>query len=150
MKEPYAILYENIERLAYEQGLTVSGLAVKAGMQKSVLSDLKSGRKKTLRPSSIKKLCDVMGCAMEDITEGPADGGVPMPDKPKRKKPDITYAALQEQILERQEVRRLVRIASKATDRQVHATATLLESVIEGTLGSWDGGEPTSDETADS
>ena len=75
---------------------------------------------------------------MEEITNGTAEDK-PMPERPKRKKPDITYVALTEQILERAEVRRLVRIASKATDKQVHATATLLESVIEGTL--WDGGD---------
>ena len=144
MKEPWLIMYESVQRLAYEQGLTVSGLGAKAGMQKSVLSDLKSGRKKTLRPTSIKKLCDVLGCDMEDIADGTAEGK-DMPERPKRKKPDITYAALQEQILERQEVRRLVRIASKATDKQVHATATLLESVVEGTLGN--GGDLLEDET---
>lgn len=138
MKEPYAILYENIERLAYEQGLTVSGLCTKAGLQKSVLFDLKTGRKNTLRPATIKKLCDVLGCEMEEITNGTSEDK-PMPERPRRKKPDITYVALTEQILERAEVRRLVRIASKATDKQVHATATLLESVIEGTLG--DGGD---------
>ena len=138
MKESWAILYDNIQRLAYERGMTVSGLATKAGMQKSVLFDLKVGRKKTLRPASIKKLCDIMGCEMEDIT-GVAPDGQEMPERPKRKKPDIEYTALQDQIMTRAEVRRLVRIASKATDKQVHATATLLESVIEGTLG--DGGD---------
>lgn len=138
MKEAWQIQYDNVQRLAYERGLTVSGLATKAGMQKSVLFDLKVGRKKTLRPASIKKLCDVMGCEMEDIT-GVAPDGQEMPERPKRKKPDIEYTALQDQIMTRAEVRRLVRIASKATDKQVHATATLLESVIEGTLG--DGGD---------
>ena len=109
-------------------------------MQKSVLFDLKVGRKKTLRPTSIKKLCDVMGCEMDEITDGTTEG-LEMPDRPARKKPDIEYTALQDQIMTRAEVRRLVRIASKATDKQVHATATLLESVIEGTLG--DGGDAT-------
>ena len=134
MKEPWAILYDNIQRLAYEQGLTVSGLCSKAKIQKSVLFDLKVGRKNTLRPSTIKKLCDVLGCEMEDITEGATEDSV-MPERPKRKKPDITYAALQDQILNRAEIRRLVRIASKATDKQVHATATLVESIVDGTLG---------------
>lgn len=149
MKEPWAILYENIQRLAYKQGLTVSALCALAGMQKSVLFDLKVGRKKTLRATTIKKLCDALGCDMEDITDGTTEGQ-PMPDRPKRKAPDITYAALQEQILERQEIRRLVRIASKATDRQVHATATLLESIVDGTLGSETGGGFIEDETTDS
>lgn len=138
MKEAWQIQYDNIQRLAYERGMTVSGLAIKAGMQKSVLFDLKVGRKKLLRPTTIKKLCDVMGCEMEDIT-GEITEGQDMPERPKRKKPDIEYTALQDQIMTRAEVRRLVRIASKATDKQVHATATLLESVIEGTLG--DGGD---------
>ena len=144
MKEPYTILYENIERLAYERGLTVSGLCIKAGIQKSVMFDLKVGRKKTLRPATLKKLCDAMGCDMDEITSSDTEG-LEMPDRPKRKKPDITYAALQDQIMTRPEVRRLVRIASKATDRQVHATATLLESVVEGTLGN--GGDDIEDET---
>ena len=126
MKEPWLIMYDNVQRLAYEQGLTVSGLCTK------------TGRKNTLRPATIKKLCEVLGCEMEEITDGTSEDK-PMPERPKRKKPDITYVALTEQILERAEVRRLVRIASKATDKQVHATATLLESVIEGTLG--DGGD---------
>ena len=144
MKDSWVVIYENVQRLAYERGFTVSGVCAKAGMQKSVLSDLKSGRKKSLRPTSIKKLCDVMGCTMEEITDGTTEDKE-MPDRPKRKKPDITYTALQEQILQRAEVRRLVRIASKATDRQVHATATLLESVVEGTLGN--GGDDIEDET---
>lgn len=146
MKESWEILYANIERLAYERGMTVSALATKAGMQKSVLFDLKVGRNKSLRMTSIQKLCDALDCTVGEITDGSSEGK-DMPDRPKRKKPDITYVALQEQILERPEIRRLVRIASKATDRQVHATATLLESVIEGTLGSENGGEAIVDET---
>ena len=145
MKEPYAILYENIERLAYERGLTVSGLCIKADIQKSVLFDLKMGRKKTLRPATIKKLCDAMGCDMADVTDSNTEG-LKMPERPKRKKPDIVFTALQDQILERPEVRRLVRIASRATDRQVHATATLLESIVDRTLGQ-NGGDDIADET---
>ena len=144
MKEPWIILYENIERLAYERGLTVSSLCAKAGIQRSVMFDLKMGRKRSLRSTTIKKLCDAMGCDMDEVTYNYTEG-LEIPERPKRKKPDIVFTALQDQIMTRPEVRRLVRIASKATDRQVHATATLLESVVEGTLGN--GGDDIEDET---
>ena len=137
MKEQHEILYENIQRLAYAQGMTVSGLAESAGIRKSVLSDLKAGRNKTLRPATIYKLCEILDCSFADITEEHEDA--PMPTKPQRRKTELNYIRIHKEIKERPEIRRLLRVAIKATDKQVRATAILLESIIEGTIG--DGGD---------
>lgn len=132
-KELYTIQYENIERMAYQQGMTISMLSDETHMRRSVLSDLKNGRKNQLSPITVRKLCEVLGCTEDDINKE-YSGKDPMPDKPQRRQGEPTYDRYHEALKTRPEIRQLVRTAIKATPRQVRATALLLESIIDGSI----------------
>ena len=49
-------LYDRIKTACEAKGITVSALCLQLGMSKSVLSDLKSGRKKTLSSDTLSKI----------------------------------------------------------------------------------------------
>ena len=49
-------LYDRIKTACEAKGITVSALCLQLGMSKSVLSDLKSGRKKTLSADTLRKI----------------------------------------------------------------------------------------------
>ena len=49
-------LYDRIKTACEERGITVSALCLQLGMSKSVLSDLKSGRKKTLSADTVARI----------------------------------------------------------------------------------------------
>ena len=49
-------LYENIQSACAAKGLTVSAMCLQLGMSKSVMSDLKSGRKKTLSAETLSRI----------------------------------------------------------------------------------------------
>lgn len=49
-------LYDRIKNACEERGITVSALCLQLGMSKSVLSDLKSGRKKTLAADTVARI----------------------------------------------------------------------------------------------
>ena len=49
-------LYDRIKTACEAKGITVSALCLQLGMSKSVLSDLKSGRKKTLSSDTLGKI----------------------------------------------------------------------------------------------
>lgn len=49
-------LYDRIKTACEEKGITVSALCLQLGMSKSVLSDLKSGKKKSLSADTLGKI----------------------------------------------------------------------------------------------
>lgn len=50
------ILYERIKSACESKGISVSGMCLQLGMSKSVLSDLKAGRKKTLSAETLSRI----------------------------------------------------------------------------------------------
>lgn len=128
-------IYENIQRLAYANGMTIGELCRKASVSAGSIGDLKHGRRDNIGTTTIQKLCAVLKCSPSEITTM-AENPNPMPEKPQ---PDILgnfYAEAVAQMEERKELRRLVRVAMRATPVQVNATAVLLEEIISGTLTS--------------
>ena len=132
----YERLYENIKRLSYERDITLGNLCKRAGLYRSMITDLKSGRKRTLSNDTVEKLCDVLECNPEDILD--QNASVTDLERPKQKRNEQFYERLADEMEERPAMRRLFRAAHRATDAQVNATAVLLESIIDGTLGSGD------------
>ena len=53
-------LYERIKQAAEQRGLTVSAMCLKLGMSKSLMSDLRSGRKKTLSSDTLSRIADYL------------------------------------------------------------------------------------------
>ena len=67
-------LYDRIKNACAQRGLTVSAMCVQLGMSKSVMSDLHSGRKKTLSADTLGKIADFLQVSADSLL------GKPQPD----------------------------------------------------------------------
>lgn len=60
-------LYETIKSLCAERKTTVSAMCLALGMSKSVMSDLKKGRKKTLSSTTLEKIADYLNVTVDAL-----------------------------------------------------------------------------------
>lgn len=60
-------LYERIKAACEAKGITVSALCLQLGMSKSVLSDLKSGRKKTLSADTLGRIAEYLQVSTDSL-----------------------------------------------------------------------------------
>lgn len=58
-------LYERIITLCKERGVTGSRVCLELGLSKSTLSDIKSGRKKSMHPDTIQKFATYFGVSVD-------------------------------------------------------------------------------------
>lgn len=63
-------LYEQIQQACKKSGLTVSAMCLALGMSKSTMSDLKSGRKKTLSSDTIAKIAEFLNVTADELIFG--------------------------------------------------------------------------------
>ena len=123
-------IYENIQRLAYQQGYTIQKLCEEARVSAGTIGDLKHGRRNGIGNITIEKLVKVLGCTREEIlSEGIKVE--PFPDAPKADRLVSFIEEATEALREREELRRLIRAAMNANKQQVRSTAILLESITQ-------------------
>lgn len=73
-------LYENIYALCNERKITPGALCGELGFRRSVLSDLKNGRKKSLDTTTLMKIAEYFNVSVdylltgEEIKKAPTDG----------------------------------------------------------------------------
>lgn len=60
-------MWKKIEKLLEEHQITAYALTKKAGVNYQLLAELKSGRKKDLKFSSVCKLADALGISTEEF-----------------------------------------------------------------------------------
>ncbi|HFI0143502.1 TPA: helix-turn-helix domain-containing protein [Streptococcus suis] len=63
-------MWETIERLLKERGLTKNKLATLAGINKNSLIDLKMGRKKSLKFEDVVKIADALEVSLDEFRKG--------------------------------------------------------------------------------
>lgn len=63
-------LYENIYALCKERGITPGGLCGELGFRRSVLSDLKNGRKKSLDTTTLMKIAEYFNVSVDYLLTG--------------------------------------------------------------------------------
>lgn len=73
-------LYENIAGLCAQKNISVYKLCTDLGMRNSVISDLKTGRKKGLNSETLSKIADYFGTPVDYI----------LGNTPKEKTPAVT------------------------------------------------------------
>lgn len=56
-----------LDKLLHERGMTLVHLAEEVGVTVVNLSVLKNGRAKAIRFSTLKAICDVLGCDVGDL-----------------------------------------------------------------------------------
>ena len=73
-------LYENIYALCNEQKITPGALCGELGFRRSVLSDLKNGRKKSLDTTTLMKIAEYFNVSVDYLLTG----------EERKKAPDLT------------------------------------------------------------
>ncbi|MGO0107134.1 helix-turn-helix domain-containing protein [Streptococcus suis] len=60
-------MWEKIEEIANIRGMTIYALAKNAGLNYSMLAELKSGKKKDMMFSNVVKIADALGVSTEEF-----------------------------------------------------------------------------------
>lgn len=60
-------LYENVARFCREKGMSVSALCDQAGVSPGILSDLKTGRKKSISSDTLAKLAQALDTSTDNL-----------------------------------------------------------------------------------
>lgn len=60
-------LYENIRALCSEKNIKPGKMCVDLGLSKSLMTDLKAGRKKTVRVDTARKIADYFGVTVDRV-----------------------------------------------------------------------------------
>ena len=60
-------LYESIKSLCDEAGITGGKMCVELGLSKSLMTDLKSGRKRGITDSTARKIADYFGVSVDRV-----------------------------------------------------------------------------------
>jgi len=69
-------LYENIKQLCEQRGVTVSRMCLEIGVSKSTMSDLKSGKKKSMTIPTLEKIADYLGSTVDEVINGTWQGNM--------------------------------------------------------------------------
>lgn len=73
-------LYENIYALCNERGITPGALCGELGFRRSVLSDLKNGRKKSLDTTTLMKIAEYFNVSVDYLLTGEGAKKAPTPE----------------------------------------------------------------------
>lgn len=65
-----ANLYENIEKLCKQRGLNVTTMCKESGASRGSLTDLKNGRKQTLKYETLDKIASYFGTSVDALVSG--------------------------------------------------------------------------------
>ena len=118
-------LYENIRELCEEKGIKGGKMCVDLGLSKSLMTDLKAGRKKGISAETAQKIADYFGVSMERVMSGkekePADGELV--------NGDAELTAYLEELRKRPEMRMLFHTFAGATKEQIEAIVKAWEAM---------------------
>lgn len=63
-------LYERIDSLCKDNGTNITQMCKEAGVQRSALSDYKSGKNKTISFSNLQKIANYFGMTVDELVNG--------------------------------------------------------------------------------
>lgn len=73
-------LYENIRALCSEKNIKPGKMCVELGLSKSLMTDLKAGRKKTVRVDTARKIADYFGVTVDRVLGAEKETAAPKGD----------------------------------------------------------------------
>lgn len=73
-------LYENIKELCDEKGVKPGKMCTEASVSKGLITDLKMGRKKTVRVETAQKIADYFGVTVDRVLGAEKETAVPKDD----------------------------------------------------------------------
>lgn len=65
-----ANLYENIEKLCKQRGVNITVMCKESGASRGSLTDLKNGRKQTLKYETLDKIASYFGTSVDALVSG--------------------------------------------------------------------------------
>ena len=118
-------LYENIKELCEERGIKGGKMCVDLGLSKSLMTDLKAGRKKGISAETAQKIADYFGVSMERVMSGKAKE----PASGELANGDAELTAYLEELKNRSEMRMLFHTFAGATKEQIEAIVKAWEAM---------------------
>lgn len=86
-------LYESILSLCQENGIKGGKMCVDLGLSKSLMTDLKSGRKKSITADTAQKIADYFSVSVDRVLNGTETKKAPTPESEREiTMDDFTYA----------------------------------------------------------
>ena len=73
-------LYENIRNLCSEKNIKPGRMCVDLDLSKSLMTDLKAGRKKTIRADTAQKIADYFGVTVDRVLGAEKEPAAPKDD----------------------------------------------------------------------
>lgn len=73
-------LYESILSLCQDRGIRGGKMCVDLGLSKSLMTDLKSGRKKGITAETAQKIADYFSVSVDRVLNGPETEKAPTPE----------------------------------------------------------------------
>lgn len=121
-------LYETIKSECIKKGTTVSAMCTALGMSKSMMSDLHSGKKKSLSTESITKIAHYFGVTVDFLLDGEEKTAAPKDDgEYVNGDPELT--SYLEMLANRSECRMLFSLAKDATKEDVELAVQMIEAL---------------------
>ena len=110
-------LYSVIQTVCQERGVKVSRMCLDVGLSKSVMSDLKNGRKKTLSVATLNKIADYLNVPISTLLN-------------EEQTDELAYEL---QVLrDREDLRSLLDVTKNMTPEQVHKMIDMISIMKEG------------------
>ena len=123
-------LYESILSLCGERGIRGGKMCVDLGLSKSLMTDLKSGRKKGITAETAQKIAEYFGVSVDRVLSGPDTETAPSKNgEGKRRAPSAETLKLLELLESRDDIRYLAAASEKATPEHVKATAEMFDKM---------------------
>nr|DAH47425.1 MAG TPA: Cro/C1-type HTH DNA-binding domain protein [Caudoviricetes sp.] len=72
-----ANLYENIEKLCKQRGVNVTTMCKESGASRGSLTDLKNGRKQSLKYETLNKIASYFGTSVDVLVSGDQKENLP-------------------------------------------------------------------------
>lgn len=85
-------LYESIISLCENRGIRGGKMCLDLGFSKSLLTDLKAGRKKSITSETAQKIADYFGVSVDRVLNGPYAEKAPTPKDERVSDEDIKLA----------------------------------------------------------
>ncbi|WP_312636995.1 helix-turn-helix transcriptional regulator [Oscillibacter sp.] len=116
-------LYEIIKSECEKNGITVSAMCLELGMSKSMMSDLHSGKKKSLSAEKLSKIANYFNVSVDYLLTGEQKNQAPI---------DVVDEDLRDYLDElrnRPEMRMLFSTTKNATKAQIEAIVKMVEEM---------------------
>lgn len=116
-------LYEIIKSECKKNGITVSAMCLELGMSKSMMSDLHSGKKKSLSAEKLSKIANYFNVSVDYLLTGEQKNQAPI---------DVVDEDLRDYLDElrnRPEMRMLFSTTKNATKAQIEAIVKMVEEM---------------------